>query len=79
MPDENSTENLFICYMNRNLLGGRVIKQVTNGSKTTVMDVICFLCVPLGSRAVELHDTLGSRNACASAEAGFIRQIGDRV
>jgi hypothetical protein len=39
---------------------GRVSKQVTNGSKTAVTDVIGFLCV-----------SLGSRRACAYSYAGF--------
>jgi hypothetical protein len=52
---------------------------VTNGSKTTVMDVIGFLCVSLGSSTVQLHDSLGSRRACTYSEADFSSQNGDRV
>jgi hypothetical protein len=59
-------------------LRGRVSKQVTNGSKTAVMDVIGFLCASLGSSTVQLHDSLGSRRALACSEAGFSSQIGDR-
>jgi hypothetical protein len=32
------------------------------------MDVIGFLCVSLGSSTIQLHDSLGSRRACACAE-----------
>jgi hypothetical protein len=34
-----------------------------NGSKTAVMEVIGFLCVPLGSSTIQLHKSLGSRRA----------------
>jgi hypothetical protein len=51
-----------------------VSKQVTNGSKTDVMDVIGFLCVSIGSSTVQLHKSLGSRRACACSEAGFSSQ-----
>jgi hypothetical protein len=37
---------------------------VTNGSKTTVMDVVSPLRVSLDSSTAQLHDSLGSRNAC---------------
>jgi hypothetical protein len=43
------------------IIRGRVCKYVTNGSKAAVMDVICFLCVSLGSSTVQLHDSLGSQ------------------
>jgi hypothetical protein len=43
------------------------------------MDVIGFLCVSLGSRTVQLHDSLGSRLACPCAEADFSSQNGDRA
>jgi hypothetical protein len=43
------------------------------------MDIIVFLCVPLGSSTVHLHDSLGSRRACAYSEAGFSSQNGDRA
>jgi hypothetical protein len=39
---------------------GTVSKQVTNASKTVVMDVIGFLCVSLGSSTVQLHDSLAT-------------------
>jgi hypothetical protein len=42
------------------------------------MDVIGFLCVSLGSSTVQLHDSLGSRLACACSEADFSSQNGDR-
>jgi hypothetical protein len=58
---------------------GRVSKQVTNGSKTAVMDVIGFLCVSLGNSTVQLHDSLGSRHACACSEVTFGSQNGDRA
>jgi hypothetical protein len=51
---------------------GRVSKYATNGSKTAVMDVIVFLCVSLGSSAVQLHDSIGSRRACTCPEAGLV-------
>jgi hypothetical protein len=54
---------------------GRV--KVTNGSKTAVKDAIGFLCVSLGSSTVQLHDSLGSRRACACSGAGFSSQNGD--
>jgi hypothetical protein len=41
------------------------------------MDVTGFLCVSLGSSTVHLHDSLGSRRACACSEAGFNSQNGD--
>jgi hypothetical protein len=43
------------------------------------MDVIGFLCVSLGSSAVQLHVSLGSRHACACSEAGFSNQNGGRA
>jgi hypothetical protein len=43
------------------------------------MDVISFLCVTLGSGTVQLHDSLGSRSACACSEAGFSSKNGDRA
>jgi hypothetical protein len=60
-------------------LRGRVSRYVTNGSKSAVMDVIGFLCVPLGSSTVQLHNSLGSRCACSCSEVGFSRQNGDRA
>jgi hypothetical protein len=59
------------------IIGGKECKQVTNGSKKAVMDVIGFLCASLGSRTVHFHDSLGSRRACACSEAGFSSQNGD--
>jgi hypothetical protein len=50
---------------------GTMNKQVTNGSKTTVMDVTLFLCVSLGSSTVQLHDSLGSKRSCACSDASF--------
>jgi hypothetical protein len=47
--------------------------------KTALMDVIGFLCVSLGSSTFQLHDSLGSRCACACADAGFSSQNGDRA
>jgi hypothetical protein len=61
------------------VIWGRVSKQVTNGSKTAVMDVVGFLCVSLGSCTVQLHDSLGSKRACPCSEAGFSTQNGDRA
>jgi hypothetical protein len=40
------------------------------------VDVIGFLCVSLCSSTVELHDSIGSRRACACSEAGFHSQNG---
>jgi hypothetical protein len=54
-------------------------RGVTNGSKTTAMDVIDFLCVSLGSSTVQLYDSLGSRRACACSEAGFNSLNGDHA
>jgi hypothetical protein len=53
--------------------------NVTNGSKTAVMDITGFLCVSLGSSTVQLLDSLGSRRACACSEAGFGSQNDNRV
>jgi hypothetical protein len=57
----------------------RAGKQVTNGSKTAVVDVIAFLCVSLGSSTVQLHYSLGRRRARACSQAGFSSQHGDRA
>jgi hypothetical protein len=43
------------------------------------MDIIGSLCVSLESSGVPLHDSLGSRRACAYSEAGFSSQNGDRA
>jgi hypothetical protein len=64
--------------INKGHIRGRVSKQVTNGSKTAVMDVRGFLCVSLGSSIVQLHDSLGNRRACPCSEAGFSNQNCDR-
>jgi hypothetical protein len=42
-----------------------VSNQVTNGSKSALMDVIVFLYILLGSNTVQLPDSLGSRRVCA--------------
>jgi hypothetical protein len=60
-------------------VGRTVSKQVTSGSQTAVMEVISFLCVSLGSSTVQLHDSLGTRHACAFTEAGFSSQNDDRA
>jgi hypothetical protein len=65
-----------ICAKGKNYIRGRVSKQVTNGSKKAV---IGFLCLSLGSSTVQLHDSLGSRRACAYSEAGFGSQNADRA
>jgi hypothetical protein len=59
------------------LLRGTVSKRVTNGSKAAVMDVVGFLYVSLGSSTVQLHDSLGSKRACACSETGFSSLNGD--
>jgi hypothetical protein len=41
------------------------------------MDVISFLCVPLGSSTVQLHDSFGS--ICACSEVGFSIKNSDRA
>jgi hypothetical protein len=46
--------------------------------KTAIMDVVCFLCISLGSSTVQPHDSLGSRSACSSSEANFNSPNGDR-
>jgi hypothetical protein len=56
-----------------------VSKEVINGSKTSVIDVIGFLCVSLDSSTDQLHDSLSSRRARACSEAGFCSQNGDRA
>jgi hypothetical protein len=60
-------------------LPGKFNKWVTNGSKTSVMDIICFIYVLLGSSKVQLHDSLVSRRACTCSEAGFSSQNGDHA
>jgi hypothetical protein len=47
--------------------------------KIVLMEVIRFLCVSLGSSTDQLHDTLGSRRACACSEADISSQNGDRA
>jgi hypothetical protein len=61
------------------LLGGGISKYFTNGSKTTVMDIIGFMYVSVGSSTVQVHGSLGSRSACACSEAGFNSQIDDHA
>jgi hypothetical protein len=41
------------------------------------MDAISFLYVSLGSSIAQLHDSLGSRRACARSEASLNSQNGD--
>jgi hypothetical protein len=43
------------------------------------MDVICFLCVTLGSSTVQLHESLGIRRVRACSEARFNSENGDSV
>jgi hypothetical protein len=43
------------------------------------MDVISFQYVSLGSSTVQRHHSSGSRGACASSEAGFSCENGDRA
>lgn len=57
----------------------RVSKYDTNENKTAVMEVIRFLHASLGSNTVQRYDSLGSRCACTSSEAGFSSPNGDRV
>jgi hypothetical protein len=66
-------------FKSQNLLYEGVSKEIINGSKIAVMDVIGFLCVLPGSSTVQLHDSLGSRDACACSEVGFSSQHGDRA
>jgi hypothetical protein len=42
------------------------------------MSVIGFLCVSLWSSTVQLHNSLGSRQASPCSETGFCSQIGNR-
>jgi hypothetical protein len=56
-----------------------VSKWITNGSKTAVMEVICFLCVSLGSSTIQVHGSLGRRRECSCSEGGFSSQNGDRA
>jgi hypothetical protein len=56
-----------ICFYGMVLnVRGRVSKEITNGSKTAVIDVIGFVCASLGSSTVQLHDSLGSSSLKAS-------------
>jgi hypothetical protein len=43
------------------------------------MEVIGFLYVSLGSSTIQLHESLGSRRACACSEACLSIQNGDCV
>jgi hypothetical protein len=43
------------------------------------MDVIVFLYVSLGSSTFQLHESLGSRRACACSEVGFSSENLDRA
>jgi hypothetical protein len=43
------------------------------------MEVTSFLLVSVGSSTVQLHDSLGSRRACACSEAGFSSENSDRA
>jgi hypothetical protein len=45
--------------------------------KTAVWAITGFLCVPLGSSTIQLHDSLSNRRARAHSEAGFSSQNGD--
>jgi hypothetical protein len=62
-------------HQNDNLRG----RESTNGRKTAVIGVTGFLCVPLRTSTVQLHDSLRSRRACARSQAGFNGQNGDRA
>jgi hypothetical protein len=57
---------------------GRNSKYVTNESTTVVMVVIGVLYVSLCSSTVQIHDSLGSRRACACSDADFSNQNGNR-
>jgi hypothetical protein len=57
------------------LVRGSISKYVTNGNKTTVMDLIGFLCATLGRSTVKLQ----GRRACSCSEASFSNQNGDRA
>jgi hypothetical protein len=61
-------------YLCQSEIRGESVNRSQNGSKTAVMDVIGFLCVTLGNSTVQLHDSVGSRYACACSEAGFSSQ-----
>jgi hypothetical protein len=50
------------------LVRGRVIKQVTDGSKTAVIDLIGFLFASLGNSTVQSLEILGSRHAHAHVQ-----------
>jgi hypothetical protein len=61
------------------ILGGRVSKYVTNGSKIDVMDVIGGLCVSLGRSTVSFMTVWVADKACACSDAGFSSQNGHRA
>jgi hypothetical protein len=57
------------------------MRESVNRSQMEVkqlIDVIGFLCVSLGNSTVQLHDSLGTRRACACSEAVFSSQNVDR-
>jgi hypothetical protein len=59
------------CFLKHDkVLQARDSKEVTNGSKTSVMHVIGFLGVSLGSSTAQLHDSLGS--LCTCSEPGSV-------
>jgi hypothetical protein len=65
--------------MLKHAVHARVSKQVTDKGKTAMDLIIGFLYVSLGSSTVQLHDSLGSRLACAYSEAAFSSQNGDHA
>jgi hypothetical protein len=54
-------------------------REVKNGNRTAVMNVIGFLYVSLCSSTFQLHDSLGNRLECANSGAGFGSQNGERA
>jgi hypothetical protein len=50
---------------------GESVNRSQMGNNTSVVDVIVLLYLSLGSSTIQLHDSRGSRRACAWSEAGF--------
>jgi hypothetical protein len=72
-----SWDDRYLCFQQK-----AVVEQLIISCKSvnrSQMEVISFLCVSLGSSTVQLHESQGSRHACACSGTGLSSQNGDRV
>jgi hypothetical protein len=60
------------------VIRGRITKWFTNGSKTTVMDVIGFICESPDSSTLQFHDNIDIGHACQCSESHISSQNGCR-